>query len=125
MYGQSDNLFGQKKYLFRYEKAGIFLHSVGLFKTLRVVPYAVAGHSLGEFSALVACEAISFEEALKIVRKRGLLMQYAGEMNPGTMAAVIGLEDVVVEQICIDASSKVGKIPADTKVPAKNNPFPV
>jgi [acyl-carrier-protein] S-malonyltransferase len=104
-----------------FTQPAIFLHSVALFKSLRVIPYAVAGHSLGEFSALVACEAISFEEALKIVRKRGLLMQYAGEMNPGTMAAVIGLEDVVVEQICIDASFKVGKIvvPANFNSPGQ------
>ncbi|HAC16856.1 MAG TPA: [acyl-carrier-protein] S-malonyltransferase [Bacteroidetes bacterium] len=100
-----------------FTQPAIFLHSVALFRSLGVTPDAVAGHSLGEFSALVACGAISFEDAIKIVRKRGLLMQHAGEINPGTMAAVIGLEDVVVEQICIDASSKVGK----TVVPANFN----
>src|SRR5690606_28160107 len=86
-----------------YTQPAIFLHSIALFKTLGFKPDAVAGHSLGEFSALVACEAIAFEDALKIVRKRGQFMQHAVEINSGTMAAVIGLEDVVVAQISIDA----------------------
>jgi [acyl-carrier-protein] S-malonyltransferase len=82
----------------------IFLHSVAAFQSLREQPGAVAGHSLGEFTALVACGAVSFEDALLIVRKRGKLMQNAGSINPGTMAAVIGLPDDVVEAICLQAS---------------------
>lgn len=87
----------------------IFLHSVALFETLGLKPSAVAGHSLGEFSALVACKAIEFEDALKIVRRRGELMQKAGSMNPGTMAAVIGMDDNTVEAICLQASESAGK----------------
>jgi [acyl-carrier-protein] S-malonyltransferase len=69
----------------------------------------VAGHSLGEFTALVACGAVSFEDALRIVRRRGELMQQAGEENPGTMAAVIGMDDEIVEQICEQAAKQLGK----------------
>lgn len=95
----------------------LFLHSVALFETLNVKPDAVAGHSLGEFSALVACRAVSFEDALQIVRQRGLLMQKAGSINPGTMAAVIGLSDEVVEEACSEASASTGQI----VVPANYN----
>jgi len=69
----------------------------------------VAGHSLGEFSALVGCGAVSFEDALKIVRRRGELMQAAGSSNPGTMAAIIGMDDEVVETVCEKASELTGK----------------
>lgn len=92
-----------------YTQPAIFLHSVALFNTLDVTPDMVAGHSLGEFSALVACEAVSFEDALTIVRRRGELMQQAGENNPGTMAAVIGMDDELVERICQQATDEIGK----------------
>lgn len=92
-----------------YTQPAIFLHSVALYNTLDAQPDMVAGHSLGEFSALVVCGAVSFEDALKIVRRRGELMQQAGEQNPGTMAAVIGMEDEVVERICNQAAEQVGK----------------
>lgn len=92
-----------------FTQPAIFLHSVALFKTLNVTPDMVAGHSLGEFSALVACEAVSFEDALKIVRRRGELMQEAGTSNPGTMAAVIGMEDEDVESVCKRATEETGK----------------
>lgn len=92
-----------------FTQPAIFLHSIALFNTLDATPDMVAGHSLGEFSALVACGAVAFEDALKIVRRRGELMQEAGENNPGTMAAVIGMEDDVVEQICEQATEEVGK----------------
>ncbi len=80
----------------------IFLHSVILAKTLgdAFQPEAVAGHSLGEFSALVAAGAMSFEDGLKLVSQRAQAMQKACEMKPSTMAAVLGLEDAVVENIC-------------------------
>jgi len=87
----------------------IFLHSTALYDMLDANPNMVAGHSLGEFSALVACGAVLFEDALKIVRKRGLLMQNAGEQNPGTMAAIIGMKDDVVEDVCARAREEVGK----------------
>lgn len=92
-----------------FTQPAIFLHSVALFNTLNAKPDMVAGHSLGEFSALVACRATSFEDTLKIVRKRGELMEQAGKDNPGTMAAIIGLEDEVVEEVCAEASQAIGK----------------
>ncbi len=79
----------------------VFLHSVILAKTLTdFKPEMVAGHSLGEFSALVANGALSFEDALQLVSKRALAMQKACEITPSTMAAVLNLEDKVVEDIC-------------------------
>ncbi|HEX6223620.1 MAG TPA: ACP S-malonyltransferase [Chryseolinea sp.] len=79
----------------------IFLHSVGIALTSESFkPDMVAGHSLGEFSALVANKTLSFEDALKLVSKRAIAMQHACEKNPSTMAAIIGLDDKVVEEIC-------------------------
>ncbi|WP_194766703.1 ACP S-malonyltransferase [Tamlana sp. I1] len=80
----------------------IFLHSVILAKTLgdSFKPDMVAGHSLGEFSALVANGALNFEDGLKLVSQRALAMQKACELQPSTMAAVLGLEDAIVEKIC-------------------------
>lgn len=94
-----------------YTQPAIFLHSVALFETLDPAesPDMVAGHSLGEFSALVGCGAVSFKDALKIVRKRGKLMQEAGEANPGTMAAIIGMDDEEVVSVCEEASNETGK----------------
>ncbi|RIH64922.1 [acyl-carrier-protein] S-malonyltransferase [Mariniphaga sediminis] len=79
----------------------IFLHSVLLAKTLKEFsPDMVAGHSLGEFSALVASGALTFEDGLTLVFKRALAMQKACEVEPSTMAAIVGLEDNVVEEVC-------------------------
>lgn len=80
----------------------IFLHSVILAKVLGddFKPEMVAGHSLGELSALVANGVLSFEDGLKLVSKRALAMQKACEIQPSTMAAVLGLEDTVVEEVC-------------------------
>lgn len=80
----------------------IFLHSVILAKTLgeSFKPDMVAGHSLGEFSALVANGTLTFEDALKLVSKRAQAMQKACELQPSTMAAVLGLDDDVVEKVC-------------------------
>ena len=80
----------------------IFLHSVILAKTLGddFKPEMVAGHSLGEFSALVANGVLTFEDGLKLVSKRALAMQKACEAQESTMAAVLGLEDAVVEEVC-------------------------
>ncbi len=85
----------------------VFLHSVILAKTLDVKPDAVAGHSLGEFSALVVSGALSFEDGLRLVAKRAAAMQAACEVQPGTMAAVLGLKDEVVEQICKETEGTV------------------
>lgn len=80
----------------------IFLHSVILAKTLGETfkPEMTAGHSLGEFSALVSAGAMNFEDGLKLVSKRALAMQKACEAEPSTMAAIVGLEDAVVEEVC-------------------------
>lgn len=79
----------------------VFLHSVILAKTLvDFKPEMVAGHSLGEISALVANETLDFESGLKLVYKRALAMQAACEANPSTMAAILGLEDEIVEKAC-------------------------
>lgn len=85
----------------------IFLHSVVLASTLsNFKPDMVAGHSLGEFSALVANKTLSFEDALVLVSKRALAMQKACEMNPSTMAAILNLDDKVVEAICAEISKE-------------------
>lgn len=85
----------------------IFLHSVVLAKTLgeNFKPDAVAGHSLGELSALVANQCLSFEDGLKLVYKRALAMQKACEANPSTMAAILNLDDKIVEDICAEISA--------------------
>lgn len=81
----------------------IFLHSVILCSTITdFSPDMVAGHSLGEFSALVANKTLSFEDALQLVYKRALAMQKACEINPSTMAAILNLDDKVVETICAE-----------------------
>lgn len=87
----------------------IFLHSVILAKVLgnNFKPEMVAGHSLGEFSALVASGALSFEDGLVLVSKRALAMQKACEAEPSTMAAVLGLDDSKVEEICASISDVV------------------
>ena len=87
----------------------IFLHSVILAKTLgsNFKPDMVAGHSLGEFSALVANNALSFEDGLKLVSERAQAMQKACDNNPGTMAAVLALENSVVENICEETEGVV------------------
>ncbi len=79
----------------------VFLHSVLLAKTIEnFKPEMVAGHSLGEFSALVASGAMNFEDGLKLVSQRALAMQKACEMQASTMAAIIGLDDAIVEEVC-------------------------
>ena len=85
----------------------VFLHSVIMAKALGVKPDAAAGHSLGEFSALVVAGALSFEDGLKLVSKRAMAMQAACEAQPGTMAAILGLEDKVVEEICASVDGVV------------------
>lgn len=93
----------------KYTQPAIFLHSVALFESLDITPDVVAGHSLGEFSALASIGAIPFSEAIQLVSLRGELMQKAGESNPGTMAAVIGMDDGVVDEICKKATDIIGK----------------
>lgn len=97
----------------------IFLHSVILAKTIEqsFSPEMVAGHSLGEFSALVAAGALSFEDGLKLVSQRAMAMQKACEMQPSTMAAIVGLEDSVVEEVCQSIDEIV--VPANYNCPGQ------
>lgn len=96
----------------------IFLHSVILSKTIEnFQPDMVAGHSLGELSALVANGTLSFEDGLKLVSRRAIAMQWACETTPGTMAAILGLEDSVVEQGCSEVQGVV--VPANYNCPGQ------
>lgn len=96
----------------------IFLHSVLLAKTIGDFnPDMVAGHSLGEFSALVANGALTFEDGLQLVYKRALAMQKACEAEPSTMAAIVGLDDKVVEEVCSEIEDVV--VPANYNCPGQ------
>ena len=97
----------------------VFLHSVILTKTNadKFTPSMVAGHSLGEFSALVAAGALDFEDGLKLVSKRAMAMQKACEAAPSTMAAIIGLADEVVEEVCASIEGVV--VPANYNCPGQ------
>jgi [acyl-carrier-protein] S-malonyltransferase len=97
----------------------IFLHSTILATCLGTsfLPDMVAGHSLGEFSSLVANKCISFEDGLKLVAQRAMAMQKACEIQPSTMAAILGLEDEVVEQICAKIEGVV--VPANYNCPGQ------
>lgn len=100
----------------------VFLHSVIAFKTLPdATPNMVAGHSLGEFSALVANNTLSFQNALMLVSIRAKAMQRACEMNPSTMAAVLALADNKVEEICAEVMSETGEVvvPANYNCPGQ------
>jgi len=104
MFGGTDNELKQTN----VTQPAIFLHSVILFKTTPgLVPDMVAGHSLGEFSALIANKVLSYEDGLRLVTKRATAMQRACEINPSTMAAVLGLEDAKVEEICREFTDEV------------------
>lgn len=97
----------------------IFIHSVVKSKVAAAefLPEMVAGHSLGEFSALVANKTLSFEDGLQLVFKRALAMQKACELQPSTMAAILGLDDKVVEEICAAIESVV--VPANYNCPGQ------
>lgn len=98
----------------------IFLHSVAVWNLMKPSDEAmVAGHSLGEYSALVAAGAISFTDAIKLVRLRGELMQKAGEENPGTMAAIVGLDPQVVSEVTKTASEAGVVQPANFNSPGQ------
>lgn len=92
----------------RVTQPAVFLHSVIVALTQdAVMPDMVAGHSLGEFSALVANKALSFEDALKLVAQRASAMQRACEINPSTMAAILGLDDKIVEDVCAGIKEEI------------------
>lgn len=103
----------------RVTQPAIFLHSTILAAVLQdsFKPEMVAGHSLGEFSALVANKAMSFEDGLLLVSKRAAAMQKACEASPSTMAAIIGLEDELVEEVCLSVGGTV--VPANYNSPGQ------
>jgi [acyl-carrier-protein] S-malonyltransferase len=103
----------------RVTQPAIFLHSTILAACLgdSFKPDMVAGHSLGEFSALVANKTLSFEDGLKLVSQRALAMQDACEIEPSTMAAILGLEDETVEKICAEINGVV--VPANYNCPGQ------
>ncbi len=102
----------------RVTQPAIFLHSVLLARTLPMFsPDMVAGHSLGEFSALVVNHALTFEDGLRLVSKRAMAMQKACELQPSTMAAIVGLEDHVVEEVCASVDDIV--VPANYNCPGQ------
>jgi [acyl-carrier-protein] S-malonyltransferase len=100
----------------------VFLHSVIAFRGIEnAAPQMVAGHSLGEFSALVVNKSLGFEDALKLVSIRAQAMQKACEMNPSTMAAVLALADEKVEEICLQVQQETGEVvvPANYNCPGQ------
>ena len=105
----------------QYTQPAIYLHSYALYRSLSekgtLQGDVMAGHSLGEITALAASSVLSFEDGLRLVAKRGSLMQKAGEDREGAMAAIIGMKAEAVEQICADASGQTGQI----VVPANDN----
>lgn len=103
----------------RVTQPAIFLHSVILASLLgeNFKPGMAAGHSLGELSALTACGTLSFEDGLKLVSKRALAMQKACEMKPSTMAAILGLDDSIVEEVCSGINDIV--VPANYNSPGQ------
>ena len=118
----TDIMFGEDAEALKQTKVtqpAIFLHSVILAKSLgnSFKAEMVAGHSLGEFSALVAAGYLSFEDGLRLVSKRAIAMQKACEQNPSTMAAVLGLENEVVENICKEIKEVV--VPANYNCPGQ------
>lgn len=115
MFGGTDEQLKQTN----VTQPAIFLHSVILAKSLgeRFDPDMTAGHSLGEFSALVAAGALSFEDGLRLVAQRAGAMQKACEANPSTMAAVLGLDDAKVEEICGSVDGVV--VPANYNCPGQ------
>jgi [acyl-carrier-protein] S-malonyltransferase len=118
MIGGTDEALKQTK----VTQPAVFLHSIIAYRTLpEAKPDMVAGHSLGEFSALVANNTLSFEDALKLVAVRASAMQKACEIAPSTMAAVLNLSDEKVEEICAEIQKKTGEIvvPANYNCPGQ------
>ncbi len=106
----------------RYTQPAIFVHSMAadvLLKKKGVQPRAAAGHSLGEYSALVSAGALSFEDGLRLVKIRGELMQRSGENNPGTMAAIVGMAPEQIEAVCREAAEAGVVQPANFNSPGQ------
>jgi [acyl-carrier-protein] S-malonyltransferase len=104
----------------QYTQPAIFLHSIALARKYTARrPDMVAGHSLGEYTALVVAGAMGFDDALRLVRLRGRLMQRAGEEQKGTMAAIVGLSGEAVEELCAEASASGIVQPANFNSPGQ------
>lgn len=121
MFGSSGNETAAAEALKQTEitQPALYVHSMSAMAVLEtngIAPDAVAGHSLGEYSALAAAGAIEFEAGLDLVRIRGRLMAEAGDRRPGTMAAILGMEDDLVSEVCREASK-----PASVVQPANYN----
>ncbi len=104
----------------------IFTHSIAAWETIQLsgeieAPAFVAGHSLGELSALCAAGALSFEDGVRLVRERGRLMKLAGERAPGSMAAVLGMDAAALREVCEQASAQVAALGAPPVVLANDN----
>ena len=100
----------------RYTQPAILTHSLAALAALpRLSPMLAAGHSLGEYSALYAAGALDFDSVMQLVKRRGALMCAEGEKNPGTMAAIIGMDAAAVEQLCAEVSGVV--VPANYNEP--------
>ena len=105
-----------------FTQPAVFVHSVAAWHVLAaagIEPACVAGHSLGEYSALVAARVLEFEAALKLVERRSQLMQFAGEEQPGGMVAVLGLEDQQVEEICRQGGASGIAVAANFNAPGQ------
>lgn len=106
----------------RITQPAIFVHSIAVYKILEAqnkLARAAAGHSLGEYSALVAAAALTFVDGLKLVKKRGELMQEAGTQKPGTMAAIIGLTPEQVDELCVGLKEEGILQPANFNSPGQ------
>lgn len=119
----TDVMFGENLDALKETKItqpAIFIHSVILSRILgnSFIPDVVAGHSLGEFSALVAANYLTYEDGLLLVKKRAEAMQKACEENPSTMAAILGLEDNIVKEICLNIENEI-VVPANYNCPGQ------
>ena len=106
----------------RYTQPAIFVHSLAIDLLLRrqgIAPDAAAGHSLGEYSALVSAGAIAFADGVRLVKIRGELMQRAGDLRPGTMAAILGLSPEQIESVCAAAAGEETVQPANFNCPGQ------
>jgi len=126
MFGAGQEAEDAEQYLKQTEvtQPALFVHSLAAMAVLEkhgVLPDMVAGHSLGEYSALAAAGAVSYEDGLRVVALRGRLMATAGDRRPGTMAAVLALDDAAIEAVCRDVSATDGLVvqPANFNAPGQ------
>lgn len=131
LFDEADEIMGQKLTTICFEgpedelrqtkftQPAIFVHSLAVYTMLGLSADCAAGHSLGEYSALVASGALSFRDGLTLVKKRGELMQESGTRSPGTMAAVIGAEEALVNEVCAEVATTHVVQPANFNSPGQ------